>query len=335
MILRLPHTSLGGCPPHLTALGATWHVLNEGPRSYAPFIPPLDALPTSPPLAPRGRYDRELTRRAPHPPSVQGFRAHTLKRVLEPAAGGSATAASGATGDDTDAAGSGGKAAGKSGASGGSDAAKKMATEETEEELSQAIKLSLSSNNPTPTLGSSSGAGAAGAAGDAAATPLATPPPADFHFITECFFLALGAAHVGLLPALERAQNFLNDLLRKTHLPPLHENASSGEYTAQLTAMQNAGYGPQQVGLPPTSPWPSMAFRGLPRPSMAFHDLPRPSTASHGLSWPSMAFHDLPRSSMAIHDLPPPRHSPLPPPAHAASRRGRGSAQALHRTHPR
>jgi len=65
--------------------------------------------------------------------------------------------------------------------------------------------------------------------------------------VTECFFLAMSLVYVGLLPALERCQRLHDDLVRKTRLPPLPDNASAGEYAAQLQAVQGAGLGTQQA----------------------------------------------------------------------------------------
>eukprot|EP00965_Chrysotila_dentata_P058859 1952972-Pleurochrysis_carterae.AAC.2 len=74
---------------------------------------------------------------------------------------------------------------------------------------------------------------------------------AEFHFVTECFFLALKAVHVALLPAMRRAERALLELLRKSRQAPL-TNGSSVEMAAALKQLSLSGLGPMQrvaVGL--------------------------------------------------------------------------------------
>ena len=172
-----------------------------------------------------GWFDRELARRASFAPALNSFKSHTLRRALEVTAPPAGGAAAGKVAADDVAMKEAAPAAGGSAA---------------EDELAEAIRLSLVETNNSP-------AAAAPAAAASSTAASAVAANADYHFVTECYFLAMGLAHVGLLPALERSQRLLEDLLRKTRLPPLPENAGSNEYAAQLTAMQNAGFGPQQA----------------------------------------------------------------------------------------
>ena len=127
-------------------------------------------------------FDRELSRRVGNSKAVSMFKSHTLRRMLE-AAG---AAASG-----------GGEAPTKQEAVDVSDGATTAAA--AEDELAQALRLSLASTTPSPVP-------TPPATVTSPAVTSATTTFPDFHFVTECFFLAMGAAHSGLLPALDKSE---------------------------------------------------------------------------------------------------------------------------------
>ena len=169
-------------------------------------------------------FDRELSRRVGNSKAVSMFKSHTLRRMLE-AAGAAA---------------SGGEAPTKQEAVDVSDGATTAAA--AEDELAQALRLSLASTTPSPVP-------TPPATVTSPAVTAATTTFPDFHFVTECFFLAMGAAHSGLLPALDKSERLLQDFHRKARIPPLPENANPNEYQSQLQAIQAAGLGPIQAAI--------------------------------------------------------------------------------------
>ena len=163
-------------------------------------------------------FDRELARRLPHAQAHAKQRNHTLRRKVEDDVGGaaSAPAASSVATSGSGASGSGGDAAAKVSESGGGDAEMTPAEDAEAAELAMAIKMSLSEEKPaaepsaaalppppppplpaSAPVGTSSARASAGAGAEGAATSAATESlPPEFHFVTECFFLAMGALHV-------------------------------------------------------------------------------------------------------------------------------------------
>ena len=170
-------------------------------------------------------FDRELSRRLPHPPAAAALRSHKLRRSLADAASSSASAGAAAT----SAAGAGAGNTSSSGANGEND-------DEDAEALAAAIKMSLSAAPATEA------ATTWGAPGQWLSPPPrpSVPSSVDFHFVTECFFLALGAVHVGLLPALENTQKLADDMHRKARVPPLPPDASASQYAHSLQQIQAA-----------------------------------------------------------------------------------------------
>ena len=132
---------------------------------------------------------------------------------------------------------------------------------ENEDELAQAICLSLKAEAPavaaekcgselvrpttaqaghrtvTDPAGRSAEAGSAYHGGVTLET--------EFHFVTECFFLALRALQVALVPATKRAEKVLHDLARKAKAPPLHHPTAHAASEA-LKQLQLAGLGQLQ-----------------------------------------------------------------------------------------
>ncbi|KOO24061.1 baculoviral iap repeat-containing protein 6 [Chrysochromulina tobinii] len=81
--------------------------------------------------------------------------------------------------------------------------------------------------------------GVAAAVRPAEAVTTAEAKKLEFHFVTECFFLAMGALHVGIYPALDTAQRLADTLHRK--LPPLPPNAPHSAFQEGLAALRAAG----------------------------------------------------------------------------------------------
>ena len=134
-----------------------------------------------------------------------------------------------------------------------------------EDELAQAIRLSLKAEAPAAAAAATGKGGSAlvrpttaqaghrtvadpagrsaegGSADHAGGVTLDT----EFHFVTECFFLALRALQVALVPATKRAEKILHDLARKAKAPPLHHPTAHAASEA-LKQMQLAGLGQLQ-----------------------------------------------------------------------------------------
>ena len=132
---------------------------------------------------------------------------------------------------------------------------------EDEDELAQALRLSLKAEAPPPpaekrgselvrpttaqaghrAVADPAGRSAEGGSADHGGVTLDT----EFHFVTECFFLALRALQVALVPATKRAEKILHDLARKSKAPPLHHPTAHAAAEA-LKQLQLAGLGQLQ-----------------------------------------------------------------------------------------
>jgi ubiquitin conjugation factor E4 B len=95
-------------------------------------------------------------------------------------------------------AGGGGGPAG--GAENGGDAGEFGENNEEADELAQAIRMSLLSSEGSPSAAPSAAAPAPAVAGSGVRAEM------EHHFVTECFFLAMKAVHVGRLPAMRRSE---------------------------------------------------------------------------------------------------------------------------------
>ena len=127
-----------------------------------------------------------------------------------------------------------------------------------EDELAQAIKLSLSPSKAAEAApaaaGVSGGAGAGSSSAEAAAASAAAAAASsddgvtatsEFHFVSECFFLALRSLRVALVPITRRAERYTHELARKSKMPPLLHPASAAASEA-LSTLKMAGLGPMQ-----------------------------------------------------------------------------------------
>jgi len=133
---------------------------------------------------------------------------------------------------------------------------------EDEDELAQAIRLSLKAEAPPPPpvaaaekhelarpttaqSGHRAVADPAGRSAEGRSADHSITADTEFHFVTECFFLALRALQVALVPATKRAEKILHDFSRKAKVPPLHAPTAHAASEA-LKQLQLAGLGQLQ-----------------------------------------------------------------------------------------